>query len=271
MAACIKAVSPHIPLYEAVFFRCFVTALILAKILEHKKISLKANHFPLLVTRAFSGFLAISCNFYALAHLSLGDASMLVTTFPVFVTILSFIFLKERPTPTLIFWILTALIGIAFILRPQFNFFNYAGFIALLAAIFSAIVVVVIRQSHETDPSLRIAFYFVAIATLLSGPMMLRHFILPSLHETFFLVGAGLFGTAAQILMTRAYGLDEVSRLSPLAYASVVLAFIIGLIFWNEVPHWESLVGSLIVVICCIQIARIEKPPAVEHPPAKSP
>lgn len=46
------------------------------------------------------------------------------------------------------------------ILRPQLDFLNYAGFIALMASFFSAVVVVAIHQSHETDPSLRIAFYF---------------------------------------------------------------------------------------------------------------
>lgn len=260
MAACVKAVSPRIPVWEVIFFRSVITAAIIGALLAHRRISFRANNFSLLITRSLSGFLAMSCNFYALGHLSLGDAAMLVNTFPVFVAILSFVFLGERPSRRLLLWIVIAMVGIVLVLRPQLNFLNYAGFIALMAAVFSAIVVVAIHQSHETDPSLRIAFYFTATCTFISIPIMLQHFVTPASREWVFLIGSGLIGTGGQILMTRAYGMDEVSRLSPLAYVSVILSFIAGVVFWDEIPtHW-SLVGSLVVIGACLVIAKMKKP-----------
>ncbi len=263
MSASIKAVSAHIPLYESVFVRSAITAWILGALMHHRRIPFKAQNFPLLFTRALSGFLAMSCNFYVLGKLSFGDASMLVNTFPIFVAVLSVIFLGERPSRTLIAWILVAMTGIALILRPQFNFFNYAGFIALLAAVFSSIVVIVIRQSHETDPSLRIAFYFTAIAAFISAPLMLQQMVVPTTQECLLLGIAGLSGTGGQILMTRAYGLEDVSKLSPLSYFGVVLAFLLGVSFWGEIPTAWSIAGTAIVMAACIQIARLEKPEPV--------
>jgi drug/metabolite transporter (DMT)-like permease len=265
MAACVKAVSPKIPLYETVFFRSIISVLILGYLMRRRGIRFRARNFPLMMTRSLSGLAAMSCNFYALGHLSFGDSAMLVHTFPIFVAILSFIFLGERPTKKLLLLIVISWIGILLILRPHLNFLNFAGFIALLAAIFSAIVVVVIHQTHETDPSLRIALYFTGICTFVSLPIMLQHFEVPNFRETALLIGSGLFGTAGQIVMTKAYGLEDVSRLSPLAYIGVILSFIMGVLFWNEVPNTWSLVGGLVVISCCIQIARLEKPaPVIE-------
>lgn len=265
MAASIKAVSSSIPLYESVFCRSAISALLLGFLMWKRRIPFRAKNFPLLFTRSLSGLLAMSCNFYVLGKLSLGDASMLVNTFPIFVALLSFLFLDERPSRVLLTWIAVAMAGIILILRPQFDFINYAGFIALLAAIFSAVVVVVIRQSHETDPSLRIAFYFTAIAAFVSFPIMLESFVRPGLREAGLLGLAGLFGTAGQILMTRAYGLEDVSRLSPLSYVGVVMAFVLGILFWKEIPTAWSIAGTAIVMAACIQIARLEKPtPVIE-------
>ncbi len=263
MAACVKAVSPTIPLYETVFFRSAISAVILGGLMLRRHISFRAQNFPLLTTRSLSGFLAMSCNFYALGHLNFGDVAMLVNTFPLFVALLSFLFLGERLTRPLFLWIAVALVGVAMILRPQLNFLNYAGLIALLASFFSAIVVVAIHQSHETDPSLRIAFYFTAICTVISPPLMFQNFVRPDLKETILLVASGLFGTGGQIVMTKAYGLDDVSRLSPLAYFGVVLSFLMGIFFWEEIPtHW-SIAGSLVVIGACIQIARLKRPTPV--------
>src|SRR3989338_10345563 len=137
MSACVKAVAPTIPLYEPVFFRSAISAAILGCLMYRRRIPFRAKNVPLLTTRALSGFLAMSCNFYALGHLNFGDAAMLVSTFPFFVALLSFLFLGERLTRPLFLWIAVALIGVGMILRPQINFLNYAGLIALLARFFS--------------------------------------------------------------------------------------------------------------------------------------
>ena len=99
----------------------------------------------------------------------------------------------------------------------------------------------------------------VATASLISFPLMLQDFVMPNGREWMFLIGAGLFGTFAQIWISRAYGLAEVSRLSPLSYISVVNAFILGIVLWDEISTWTTTLGAVIIMLCCIVIARIEK------------
>lgn len=259
MAACVKALAVHIPLYEMIFFRSGISALLLWILLRQRRIPVRATRMRLLLIRSLLGFIAMSCNFYALSHLPLGDAAILTNSFPIFVALLSFFLLDERPDRGLFLWITIALLGIALILKPQFNFFNYTGLLALLSSLLNGMVVIAIHISHETDPSPRIAFYFMAVCTLLATPPMLHHFVTPQGPEIWFLVGMGLFGAIGQILMTRAYGLEDVSRLAPLAYSGVIFSFLIGILFWEEIPTWSAGLGSLVVIVSCIRIAKREQ------------
>ncbi len=259
MDACVKAAAPRIPLLEIVFIRSLVSVLILAFVLPLKGLSFRSTNYPMITLRSISGFLAICCNFYGLSHLSLSDAVMLIMTFPLFVAILSILFLKERPTRQLIMLIILAWIGILIILQPQVQVMNFAGFIALLAAVFSSIDVISMRVLRRSENPLRITFYLLALSSLITFPFVLYDSVAPMLNEWSFLIAAGITGTLAQVFISQAYGLDDASRLAPLSYISVVFSFIIGIIFWNEIPTVLSVIGTGIVIYGCIRIARLEK------------
>ncbi len=263
MSACVKAVGPSIPIYETIVFRAGVSVVVIAILLRKASIPFKAVNFSVLMFRSITGLTAMACNFYVLNHLTLGDASMLVNTFPLFVALLSIFILGEKPSPALWLWITLAVIGVSIILKPQFNFFNYAGFIALISALLTGVVVVAIHQSHETEPALRIAFYFTTSSTLFCFPLLFYHAVMPDFKQFLFLMGAGTCGTIGQITMTKAYGLEDVSRLAPLASVGVIFSFILDILFWAAIPNLWTLAGGTLVLLACAQIARLEKPEPV--------
>lgn len=229
--------------------------------------SLKANNLTLLLLRGITGLLAMGCNFYALAHLELGDTSVLIHSFPLWAVLFAALLLGEKITKPLLFWLGIAWVGIAFIMRPQLDVVNYAGFVALLGSLFVAINAVVIRQSHRHDSALRIAFYFSVICTVGTAPIMMQEYIAPSTVEWLLLAACGIFGSIGQILITYAYGMGQVSDLAPLSYAGVIISFIYGAIFWNEIPSIWTAVGSVIVIFSCINVFKLRKPvPVVNHP-----
>ena len=63
---------------------------------------------------------------------------------------------------------------------------------------------------------------------------------------------AGFTGAFAQLLITQAYKNEHASWVSPFSYSSVLFSFILGMIYFQEVPDWYSVLGSLIVMISCI-------------------
>ena len=83
--------SGDLPFIEKSFFRNFV-ALLLALVMllrEHGSFCPKKGAVPYLLIRASAGTLGILCNFYAIDHLALSDASILNKMSPFFAILCS--------------------------------------------------------------------------------------------------------------------------------------------------------------------------------------
>ena len=78
MNLCVK-LSGDLPSIEKSFFRNLVAAIIAFILLYRSKagFSCKKENLPALILRAVLGTIGIFCNFYALSHMVLSDASML--------------------------------------------------------------------------------------------------------------------------------------------------------------------------------------------------
>ncbi|OGP14090.1 MAG: hypothetical protein A3F89_06260 [Deltaproteobacteria bacterium RIFCSPLOWO2_12_FULL_50_11] len=259
MSICVKEVIFDIPLYEIVFIRSLFSVFIFGGCLLRFHLSFRPVNIPLMVLRAFSGFVAMSSFFYAIGVLHFGDATMLINTYPLFVALLTYFLFKERLSKELIILILVSWIGIILIIRPQFAVMNVGGLIALMGGFFGAIEVLVIHRLYKTDSIYRIAFYMMVACCLLSLPLLMNHFVVPDFGQTTILLGAGLFGTAGQLTITRAFGIGHTTRVSPLAYLGVVLSYIVGVVFWSEIPHVVSFIGAVIVIGSCIRLAQFAR------------
>jgi drug/metabolite transporter (DMT)-like permease len=70
----------------------------------------------------------------------------------------------------------------------------------------------------------------------------------PPLNVVAMLIGAGLVGGVAQILLTTAYRFGEAALLAPFDYASMLFALIIGYAIFDEVPGLQTMIGAAIVI-----------------------
>jgi drug/metabolite transporter (DMT)-like permease len=258
MGACLKYAMAEVHFAQAVFFRSFITVLIFVPVLKIKRISFFGSNTKGLILRGVFGTLSMACAFYALSHIPIGDAAVLHHTSPIFVAILSTFFLGERGGWPLGALILGALAGAILVIQPELNFFNFAGLIGLISAAFAAAAYTTIKYLHSTENSWRIALWFTLIASLGSLPFTIYYFEMPTLFTGLALVGAGLFGTVAQILMTMAYKWDEASRLSSLTYGGLIVSFAYGALFWGEIPNTISLIGAFVIVLCCLGVSQIK-------------
>ena len=77
---------------------------------------------------------------------------------------------------------------------------------------------------------------------------------MPSPTEAALLIGAGLLGGIAQILMTSAYRFADASVVAPFDYASMLFALVIGYAVFAEVPSASTLAGSAIVIAAGVLI-----------------
>jgi drug/metabolite transporter (DMT)-like permease len=111
-----------LPFIQKSFFRNLVALLFaLAMLLrEHGSLKPQKGTLPFLLIRAAAGTVGILCNFYAIDHLALSDASILNKMSPFFAILCSWIFLKEKLNWKQGLIVIGAFIGSLFVIKPSF-------------------------------------------------------------------------------------------------------------------------------------------------------
>ena len=100
----------------------------------------------------------------------------------------------------------------------------------------------------QTEHTAAIVFYFSLTATALSLLTVPFGWVMPSPENIALLVGAGLIGGVAQILMTSAFRFGAASMLAPFDYSSLIFATAIGFVIFSEIPTWSTVAGATLVV-----------------------
>lgn len=248
--------SGDIPTLQKSFFRNFV-ALIFAFIV------LKKNHIPLgwekgnlkfHLIRATCGTLGIFCNFYAVDHLAISDASMLNKLSPFFAIIFSFIFLKEKVKPLQILLVATAFIGSLFIIKPTFIGMELVpsliGFAGGLSAGAAYTAVRHLGQKGEKGPF--IVFFFSAFSCIVTLPYLLLNFKPMSMTQLLFLLLAGLAAAGGQFSITTAYCYSPAKQISVYDYSQILFSTILGFIIFNQIPDIYSIIGYVVIISAAI-------------------
>lgn len=105
------------------FFRnlvaTFFAAIILIK--NHTAPKVEKTQWGSLFLRCAFGTLGILCNFYAIDHLLVADASILNKLSPFFAIIFSFLLLKEKVKPAQAMCVILAFVGCLFVVKPGFE------------------------------------------------------------------------------------------------------------------------------------------------------
>jgi drug/metabolite transporter (DMT)-like permease len=253
--------SENYPLGEVIFFRGFFGLIPILFLIPNKK--LKNFYYTtrpgLHFLRCLSGLIALAAIFLALRELPLATVVSITYAAPIFTTLMSIFFLSERVGKYRWLAVLIGFIGIVIISEPGFTSLNIYYFYPIIFCIGLSYVAIVLRQLSTTEPIWLIGFYFSFSITIssfftLSG----TNWIMPSLVDFILLSLIGILGGVANLLLTQAYKLSEVSLVTPLRYLALLFAIFFGYIFWDELPTYKTLVGAFLVIFSSIIIYRRE-------------
>lgn len=212
--------------------------------------STKKENLPFLILRSTLGTVGILCNYYALSHLLLSDASMLNKLSPFVVLICSYIFLKEKLNGMQIMSIIIAFIGSLFIIRPGFDISaSIPALIGLLGAITAGGAYTTVRYlglRGERGPF--IVFFFSAFSCLAVLPYIILNYEPMSLHQLLMLMCAGLAASGGQFGVTYAYKYAPGREISIYDYSQVIFAALLGFIAFGTLPDGMSAIGYLIII-----------------------
>ncbi|NNF97445.1 MAG: DMT family transporter, partial [Halobacteria archaeon] len=257
MGATVKAVSTGLPTEVVVFMRGLFGVVILLPLLLRRlrKDVLTTRVFHLHLLRAVLGVSAMYCFFYALANLQLADGMLLKMTAPLFMPLIAAVWLFEKLGTKI--WLAVGLgfVGVALVLKPEGEF-NWIALVGLAGGMFAAGAKVTVRRLGQTEPTIRIVFYFSLVVMLIATIPLAWAWRTPTAQEWVLLFLVGLFGTLGQLLLTRGYSVAAASQVAPFTYFSVVFAALYGYLFWDETLDFGFIAGAMLIAVAGIVALR---------------
>lgn len=253
MSCCVR-LAGDLPSIQKSFFRNLVAALfalilLMKDIRAGKDVSINRRQLPFLLLRSIFGTIGILCNFYAVDHLVLSDASMLNKMSPFFAILCSYFVLKETITPVQGGAVLFAFIGALFIIKPTLsNMDLFPSMIGLLGGLGAGTAYTMVRKLGQTDINKTvIVLFFSSFSCLVTLPFLIFDYHPMSGLQIAALIGAGLAAAGGQFSVTNAYCFAPAREISVYDYTQVIFSALLGFFLFGQVPDLLSLVGYVLI------------------------
>lgn len=201
------------------------------------------------VGRMALGLMAMALNFAAMIMLPLAEATAVGFSVPIFSTVLAALLLSE-PTGK---WrwgaVAAGFLGVLLIVQPGTGDVPLIGAsVALVAALLTASVTIVIRRLGATERASTTVFWFAFSSLAPLGAMMLWFAQIHDPATWAILAGLGLVGGLAQLTLTSALRLASVALVMPMDYTSLIWAVLLGAWIFGEMPTPWTWLGAPIII-----------------------
>jgi drug/metabolite transporter (DMT)-like permease len=196
-------------------------------------------------------------NFAALTRLPLVEVTAIQFASPLITVALAAVVLKERVRIYRWSAVAVGFAGVLVMLAPHLEpglLVGAAAGAATVGAVFAVVsafcnagTVVQTRRLTVTESTSSIVFYFSLICALAGLATWPLGWHAPDGPEIAALISLGLLGGLAHIFLTESYRYASASLLAPFDYTAMLWAFILGWLFFDEIPGLAVYVGSVVV------------------------
>ncbi|TVO59845.1 DMT family transporter [Denitromonas ohlonensis] len=270
MGVCVKLGADRVGIAELTFYRGLAGLLFMAVFMRSRGTPFRTRHWRLQLTRAVAGSIALGCYFFAISLLPLAAAVTLNYTSPIFVALLLALWFREPLRALAIGAVALGFLGVVVLLHPTIAPEQWLGAVAGLASgLIASLAYINVRElGRAGEPESRTVFYFSCVTCLGALPFVFASdgFTAPDATGAALVLGIGVFGTAAQLAMTRAYRVGATIVAANLAYSTVIFASLFGVVLWGEVLPAAAWLGIGMIVVSGMLITRARAPaPAASH------
>ena len=251
MAIAGRAVSFELDTFEIMMFRSFV-GIVLVLVIAGAAGTLgqiTRRNLGLHAIRNLCHFTGQNLWFFALTMIPLAQLFALEFTSPLWVLLLSPLFLGERLTRPKVLAALVGFAGVLIVVRPDFNALNIGVICAAASAIFFAGTAIATRKLTRSETITCILFYltvmqavFGIVAAGYDGDIAL-----PSAASVPWLILIGCAGLLAHFCLTTALSLAPASVVMPIDFARLPVIAVIGALFYSEAIDIWVFVGAALI------------------------
>ncbi len=266
MGVCVKLASVHFGTGEIVMYRGLIGAVTMVVLMRQRRQSLRTTVPWMHLWRGVVGVSSLCLWFYAISGLPLATAMTLNYLSPIWMAMFllggSVLMGGAKINPKLIATVLVGFVGVAAILRPSIDRDQlWFGVIGLGSGMLSAMAYLQITALGRVgEPETRVVFFFSCGGTLAGLALMLLNggpSAWPGWTSALLLLGVGLFATAAQLAMTRAFAIGRPLVNASLQYLGIAFAFVFGVLLFDDPVHPLALLGMALVIGSGITATRL--------------
>lgn len=248
--------SGDLPSVQKSFFRNFVAMLFALLILlrERPAIRLDKTSKKHLLLRSVCGTVGILCNFYAVDHLVLADASMLNKMSPFFAILFGILILKEKIRLFQGLCVAAAFIGALFVIKPTpANLACFPALIGLLGGLGAGVAYTYVRAlGLRGVKGPFIVFFFSAFSCLVTLPYLVFCYHPMTARQLLILLLAGLAAAGGQFSITAAYTYAPAGEISVYDYSQIIFSAILGYCIFGQVSDALSWIGYGIITATAV-------------------
>ena len=207
------------------FLLGFISVLILMA-LKKKKVRIKKKRY--LIGRTIANCVAVYCFFKGVDLTSVAQANILNMTYPLFIAIFSWMFLKEQRDMTAILVVILAFAGVWLILAPGKMNFNLNSFWALASGVSAAIAMMCLnisRQEHDTETTL---FFLFGLGSVLTYMAFFNQIHMPGFLDLQYLFFCSVSGIVGQYLITIGFKYVTAIEGGIISSTRILLAALLG-------------------------------------------
>jgi len=219
-----------------VFARFLLGFLVVCAIMAYRRQRPQPRNYHYLIGRTVANCVAVYCFYKAVKHTSVAEANILNMTYPVFVALLSWIFLRRQRDPVALAMVAVACTGIWLILAPgkmDINPANLWGLASGMSASCSMIYLSISRKYHDTNTVL---FFMFGLGALLIFAGFHREFFWPEIRHLYYLIPCAAAGVIGQFLLTIGFRYVTAVEGSIISSMRILIAALLGSLVAGEPP-----------------------------------
>jgi len=253
MAFTAKLASARLSGPQVAMIRFAVGLLPLVLVPNIRRTALNYKRLDLLLIRGFFGGLAVLFYFICIQHSSVGVATLLNYTAPIYSGLFSMLFIGEHFSAKVLIPLPIALLGVFLVVHAHARPGEVLGFrrwelIGALSAVCSGAAVTAIRVARRGESSWSIYGSFCLLGLLTTMPQGIMSWRNPSHDEWWALAAMSLLAIGAQLTMTFSLRWVDAMTVGVISQLAVLVSMVLAAIFINEPITTMAAIGAALSI-----------------------
>lgn len=199
---------------------------------------------------------AFTLSFFSLGflgeHFTLPMHTALNFITPIFATIAAIFILKERGHAHTWIALLAGIVGVLIVTRPGMIPLSPGVLYVLGAALGFSLCGIVIKLLCSTESAQHIAFYMLAITSVLALPLGISHWVDPGIDGWFWLALIGVIAYLQQVYVAKAIAKVPYMVLIPLNFTSLLFSTVLGYAVYHQIIDSYTFGGAMIILLSTV-------------------